>query len=56
MSNWYKMVVGLLYPKDNQALFAREYELYLPGKEELKKQNRIAALVINIKGLKRQNG
>jgi len=33
-----KAVVEFTLPKDNEQIFAREYQLYLPGKEELKKQ------------------
>lgn len=33
-----KAVVEFTLPKDNEQIFAREYQLYLPSKEELKKQ------------------
>lgn len=33
-----KAVVEFTLPKDNEQIFARKYQLYLPSKEELKKQ------------------
>lgn len=33
-----KAVVEFTLPKDNKTIFAKEYKLYLPSKEELKKQ------------------
>jgi hypothetical protein len=33
-----KAVVEFTLPKDNEHIFARKYQLYLPSKEELKKQ------------------
>lgn len=33
-----KAVVEFTLPKDNKQIFARKYQLYLPSKEELKKQ------------------
>lgn len=33
-----KSVVEFTLPKDNKTIFAKEYKLYLPSKEELKKQ------------------
>ncbi|BBO18785.1 conserved hypothetical protein [Candidatus Brocadia pituitae] len=33
-----KTLVEITLPKDNEQIFARKYQLYLPSKEELKKQ------------------
>lgn len=33
-----KTLVEITLPKDNEQIFTRKYQLYLPSKEELKKQ------------------
>jgi len=33
-----KTIVEFTLPKTNKTIFAKEYKLYLPGKEQLKKQ------------------
>jgi hypothetical protein len=33
-----KTVVKFTLPQDNKTIFAKEYQLYLPSKEDLKKQ------------------